>query len=70
MENKSSFLQSTEVLTGTGMVVVGLGMMAAGMHGFLADALAPFGVGLILSDGIGRAAKAARERVRVRRDRD
>lgn len=70
MENKPSFLQSTEVLTGAGMIVVGLGMIGAGMHGFLADALAPFGVGLILSDGIGRAAKAARERVRVPRDDD
>lgn len=72
MDKKSSILQSTEVLTGVGMVVVGLGMMAAGLHGYLADALAPFGVGLILSDGIGRAAKAASERlkVRIRRDKD
>lgn len=69
MENKS-FLQSTEVLTGVGMVVIGLGMMAAHMHGFMAEALAPFGVGLILSDGFSRAAKAARERVRVRVRRD
>ena len=59
MDNKS-FLQSNEVLTGVGMIVVGLGMMAAKMHGFVAEALAPFGVGLILSDGIGRAAKTAR----------
>jgi hypothetical protein len=69
LENKS-FLQSNEVLTGVGMVVIGLGMMAAKMHGFVAEALAPFGVGLILSDGIGRAAKKARQRIPVRRDED
>jgi hypothetical protein len=69
LENKS-FLQSNEVLTGVGMIVIGLGMMAAKMHGFVAEAFAPFGVGLILSDGIGRAAKKARQRVPVRRDED
>jgi hypothetical protein len=71
LENKP-FLKSTEVMTGAGMIVVGLGMTAAGIHGFLSEALAPFGVGLIISDGVSRAANAARERlrVRVRRDRD
>ncbi len=63
-------MQSNEVLTGVGMIVIGLGMMAAKMHGFLAEAMAPFGVGLILSDGLSRAAKAARDRVRVRVRRD
>lgn len=54
------------MLTGAVMVVAGIGMLMAGLHGVLADALAPFGVGLMLSEGIGRAAKAASERLKVR----
>ena len=66
------FLQSTEVLSGSAMVAVGLVLIVGNVHGFLADALAPFGVGLILSDVFCRAAKAARDRARipVRRDDD
>lgn len=67
-----SFLSSTEVLSGFGLVIAGFAARLLGFHDVFAQALAPFGVGLILSDGISRAAKATRERirVRVRRDRD
>jgi hypothetical protein len=68
LENKTPFWQCPEVLIGAGMIVGGVGMQAAHLHGFLAEALAPFGVGLILSDAVVRAAKATR--VRVRRDDD
>lgn len=65
-----SFLSSTEVLSGFGLIVAGLGAHVMGFHDVFAQALAPFGVGMILSDGISRAAKTTRERVRVRRDDD
>ena len=57
---------STEVLTGAGLIVVGLAALALGDHDLFAQALAPFGFGLILSDCAARAAKKTRERVRAR----
>lgn len=63
-----SFLSSTESLTGIGLIVAGLGALMLGMHDLFAQALAPFGLGLLLSGGVGRATKTARER--VRRDQD
>jgi len=68
MDWKNTLLTSTEFWTGTGLVVAGLAALAAGMHGALSQALAPFGVGLILSDVLTKTARAARERARVRRD--
>ena len=72
MNWKKALLSSTEVWTGASLVLAGLAALAIGVHGILAHALAPFGVGLILSDVVGKAAGAARERakVRVRRDDD
>lgn len=69
MEFKS-FLSSIEVLSGFGLIVAGVGAHLMGFHDVFAQALAPFGVGLILSDGISRAAKSTRERIRVRVRRD
>lgn len=69
MEFKS-FLSSTEVLSGFGLIIAGVGAHLMGFHDIFAQALAPFGVGLILSDGISRAAKSTRERIRVRVRRD
>lgn len=43
-----------ETVTGAALVVVGLGAHALGEHGVFAIALAPFGIGLILSDLAGR----------------
>ncbi|MDQ2799744.1 MAG: hypothetical protein M3Y13_08895 [Armatimonadota bacterium] len=57
---------STEVLLGAGMIVVGLTALALGDHDLFAQALAPFGFGLIISDGATRAAKKTTERVRAR----
>lgn len=71
MNNKRSFL-STEVLAGTGMTVLGLLALASGRHDLISQALAPFGIGLILSDALARVGKATREGVKVliRRDGD
>ena len=67
-----SLLSSTEIVAGIGLIVVGASAQAAGMHDIFAVAMAPFGVGLILSDITSRAARATRDRVKVRipRDRD
>lgn len=65
-----SFLSGTEVLFGFGLIVAGVGAHVLGFHDVFAMALAPFGVGLILSDGLSRAAKTTLQRVRVRRDDD
>ncbi len=70
MDWKKTLLTSTEFWTGTGLVVAGLAALASGMHGVLSQALAPFGVGLILSDVLSQTARAARERARVRVRRD
>ncbi len=69
MEFKS-FLSSTELLSGFGLIIAGVGAHLMGFHDVFAQALAPFGVGLILSDGISHAAKSTRERIRVRVRRD
>lgn len=61
---------STEIFTGLALIVVGLLAQAAGMHNVLAVALAPFGLGLILSDMLTRFGRATRERVKVRIRRD
>lgn len=61
---------STEVLTGVGLIVAGVAAQAAGLHDLFAQALVPFGIGMILSDAAGRAARAARERVAVRVRKD
>lgn len=65
-----SLRMSTEVITGLALIVVGLLVQAAGVHGVLAVAMAPFGLGLILSDMLTRVGKATRERVKVRIRRD
>jgi hypothetical protein len=61
---------STEIWTGLALIVVGLMVQLAGMHSVLAVALAPFGLGLILSDMLTRFGRATRERVKVRIRRD
>ena len=63
---------SPEISTGILLIIAGLSAIVLGAHGILAQALAPFGIGLILSDIVTKAAMASRERakVRVRRDDD
>ena len=72
MDWKKSLLTSPEVLTGAGLVVAGITALGLGVHNVFGQALAPFGIGLILSEVLTRAAKATRERakVRIRRDDD
>ena len=65
-----SFRASTETITGVVLIAAGLLAQAAGMHNILATALAPFGVGLILSDILTRFGRATRERVKIRIHRD
>ena len=70
MDWKKSLLTSPEVWTGAGLTLAGAAALAFGMHGILAQALAPFGIGLILSEVLTKAARAARERAKVRVRRD
>ena len=49
---------------------MGLLALASGRHDMVSQAMAPFGIGLILSDGLTRAGKAAREGVKVLIRRD
>jgi hypothetical protein len=61
---------STEIMTGLAFIAIGLLTQAAHIHGLLAVAMAPFGVGLILSDILAHVGKATRERVKIRIRRD
>lgn len=72
MDWKKALLTSIEVWTGVSLVLAGLAALCLGIHSILAQALAPFGVGLILSDVVCKSTGAGRERdkVRVRRDED
>ena len=72
MDWKKHLMTSTEVWTGSCLTLAGLVALALGLHGVLAQALLPFGIGLALSDVLTKAAKDARQRskVRVRRDDD
>ena len=70
MDWKKTLRSSTEVWTGLGLIAAGLTALCLGVHGILALALAPFGVGLILSDVVGSAAQQVRSKVRIRRDKD
>ncbi|BDI32477.1 hypothetical protein CCAX7_45280 [Capsulimonas corticalis] len=69
MDAKSLFT-STEVLSGFGLIAVGISAQALGIHDIFAVAMAPFGVGLILSDMLSKVARATRDRVKVRIPRD
>ena len=55
------FSFGTEAATGLGLVVAGLAAHALGEHGAFALALAPFGIGLILSDMAGRLLRRRRD---------
>ena len=72
MNWKKALLICPEVWTGAALVVAGVSALVLGAHGVLAQALAPFGVGMMMSAVAFQSAKAARERakVRVRRDDD
>ncbi len=70
MDWKKSLSTSTEIWTGAGLILAGLVALGLGAHGVLAQASAPFGVGLVLSDVLTKAVKAKRERVQVRIRRD
>ena len=70
MNQKKSLLSSPEIWTGGGLVLAGLACLGLGVHGVLAQALAPFGIGLILSEALTEAAKAGRDRIKVRSRRD
>ena len=67
---KKTLLTSTESWTGAGLILAGLAALGLGAHGVLAQALTPFGIGLVLSDILTKAVKAKRERVKVRIRRD
>lgn len=66
MDWKKNLLTSPEVWTGGGLVVAGIAALGMGAHSLPAQALAPFGIGLILSKILTGAAKAARDRAKVR----
>jgi hypothetical protein len=68
--SKKLSVWSTEVWAGIGMTIMGLLALLLGRHDLLSQALAPFGIGLILSDLLTRLGKTARESVKVfiRRD--
>ena len=68
--NKKPSIMSTEVLAGAGLTVLGLLALASGRHDMVSQAMAPFGIGLILSDALTRAGRAAREGVKVLIRRD
>jgi len=70
MDWKKTLLTSTEVWTGVGLTLTGVLALGLGAHGVLAQALAPFGIGLVLSDILTKAARTARQRVKVRVRRD
>jgi len=72
MNRKNLTSLSPEIFTGSLLIMAGLAAIGFGAHGILPYALAPFGIGLILSDIVSKAAMASRERakVRVRRDED
>ncbi len=71
MDWKKALLASTEVWTGVSLVLAGLVALGLGVHGILAHALAPFGVGLLLSDVFTKTTGSARaSKIRVRRDDD
>lgn len=65
-----SILKSTEIVTGLFLIGAGIAIQIAGIHNVLSMALAPFGIGLILSDILTRAGRAARQRVKIRIRRD
>ena len=69
MEFKS-FFKSNELMVGGGLTVLGLLALAAGRHDLVSQAMAPFGIGLILSDALTRAGRATRETVKVLIRRD
>lgn len=64
MDWKKTLWSSTEVWTGFGLITAGVTALCLGIHGILAQALAPFGVGLILSGVVGKAAQKAKARIR------
>lgn len=72
MDWKKALLICPEVWTGAALVLAGVSALVLGAHSVLAQALAPFGVGVMMSAVASQAAKATRERakVRVRRDDD
>ena len=72
MDWKKTLLTSIEVWTGAGLTLAGIIALGLGAHGVIAQVLAPFGIGLAVSGILVKAAKAARERVKVpvRRDDD
>ena len=65
-----SLRNNQETMTGLAFIVIGLLTQAAGIHGVIAYALAPVGIGLILSDVLAHVGKATRERVKVYIRRD
>ncbi len=69
---KKSSLLSVEVWAGIGLTIMGLLALLLGRHDLLSQALAPFGIGLILSDVLTRLGRTTRESVKVliRRDDD
>ena len=64
MDWKKTLRSSTEVWTGFGLITAGVTALCLGIHGILVQALAPFGVGLILSGVVGTAAQEAKARIR------
>jgi hypothetical protein len=65
-----ALLSSSEISSGLFLIVAGIAAQTIGLHNILSVALAPFGIGLILSDLLGRAGKAARERIIIETRKD
>ena len=70
MHWKKVLRTSTEVWTGVGLIAAGAAALCFGIHGILALALAPFGIGLILSEVVGHVAREIRPKRRIRRNKD
>ena len=67
---KKTLLDSPEARTGSVLIVLGLAAFAAGLHGDIAAALAPFGAGLILSEIASLGIQQTRERIKLRARHD
>jgi len=63
---RTPFTLNTQASVGFGLIVAGVLTFALGHRELLTMALAPVGVGLVLSDIVARTKKSLRERVKVR----
>ena len=69
-QNWKRLLGSPEVCTGSVLIVLGFTAWIAGIHALIATVLAPFGIGLILSEVVTLTVRKSRERIKVRSRRE